>query len=685
MKVTVVLKWLMRGRDMKKIVYLFVAITVLAILSACNKEVDPEQRLSQYIEYWNKEEFAKMYGMLSKEAKESVSEEDFVSRYEKVYTDLGIANLDISHKKSEKEQDTDQQSLQLPFSAKMDSLAGEIAFEHQATLVKEERDDEENWYIEWDTTYIFPELGPNDEITYNTVKAKRGEIVDRSGDPLAFNGTILEIGIVPEQMDSEDETVKQVAKLLEISENSVKDKLGASWVQANQFVPIKKIATNQEELLNNLMSIPGVLKKDIEGRVYPGGEAASHLIGNVAQVTADDLEEHEGKGYGSNDVIGRRGLEKVYEEKLRGSNGVLIGIKKEDGSEVVVAETPVENGSNVQLTIDLTLQEDLYKELDHKPGTAAAIDPVTGETLALVSSPGFDPNQATLGYSASQLEELEESGDNPFLNRFQHTYAPGSVIKPITGALALKEGAIKPEDTIEVKGLQWPDDNRWGDYRITRVSDPGKPVNFDLAMMYSDNIYFARAALELGKDKLTAGLKEFGFTEDIPFAYPLESSTIGELDKETLIADSGYGQGHVEMSILHLATSYTPFINNGSMIKPILLLNDEEKSQVWKENIIDETTVKTVAESMNKVVNEPGGTARTARIEGYPLAGKTGTAELKQTADEEGKENGWFVAYNPDDPHLLISMMVEGVEEQGGSKIVIEKVKDTFEKNKDRF
>lgn len=671
---------------MRKILVFSVSILFLVVLGACNKDVNPEDRLSQYIEYWNKEDFDKMYRLLSTEAKEAISKEDFVARYEKVYKDLDITDLEITYKKDEeKEINKDEKTIDLPFSAKMNSSAGEIKFTHEATLVKEEAEDEENWFIDWDTTYIFPELGPKDKISYQTVPAQRGEIVDRTGDILAFNGTIYQIGVVPQQMgDQADKTIEELAKLLNMSADQVKKTIEADWVQPEHFVPIKRVSPDNQSLLEKLFALPGVLKQDVQGRVYPAGEAAAHLIGNVATVTADDLEKNKDKGYSNNDVIGKRGLESVFEEKLKGTNGVTIGINKEDGSEVTLAEKPVENGDNVQLTIDLTLQEDLYKQLDGKPGTAAAIDPVTGETLALVSSPSFDPNEATLGYTGAKLEELENDKNQPFLNRFQHTYAPGSVIKPITGAVGLKEGTLNPNDALDIKGLKWGKGESWGTYKVTRVSDPGKPVDFDLAMMISDNIYFAQAALNLGNDKFTAGLKEFGFEEDIPFDFPIENSQIGELGTEILLADSGYGQGHVEMSVVHLATAYTAFINKGSIIKPILQLNDE-KSQVWKENVISEDIAATVETAMKKVVNEPGGTARGARIDGYPLAGKTGTAELKLSADEEGQENGLFVAYNPENPKLLISMMIEGVEKQGGSKIVIDKVTDTFKANKDRF
>ncbi|WP_080843870.1 penicillin-binding transpeptidase domain-containing protein [Cytobacillus gottheilii] len=669
---------------MRKRWLLAASFLFFVVLAGCSNEPTPQEQFSQYIKHWNNQEFTDMYGYLSANAKESISEEDFVERYKKVYKDLEISDLEIVSTADE-EQEFKEENAQLPFSASMNSAAGKIEFTHDAALIKEEREKEENWFIEWDTTYIFPELGANDKINYTSIPAQRGDLVDRTGDMLAFNGTLYEVGIVPEQMgDDEATTINGLAKALGVSEESIESALNADWVQPGHFVPIKRVSPDNEGLLNEVFSLPGVLKQDVKGRVYPAGETAAHMIGYVGPITAEELEQNDGKGYSSTDLIGKRGLEQVLEERLKGTNGVKISISKEDGSEVVLAEKPVENGEKIQLTIDLTVQEDLYEEMKGSAGTASAIDPVTGATLALVSSPSFDPNAASLGLTAQEWKTLEENELQPLLNRFSHNYVPGSVMKPITGAIGLEAGITTADETKDIKGLRWQKDTSWGSYHVTRVKDPDSPVNFDQAMMYSDNIYFAQEALQLGKDSFSEKLKTFGFEEEIPYVYPLQSSHTGNMDTEIKLADSGYGQGEVEMNILHLAASYTPFINNGSLIKPVLL-ESEEKNQVWKENIISEETVSIINSALRKVIHEPGGTGRAAQMDDYPLAGKTGTAELKLNVGMKGQENGMFVAYNPDSPKLLIAMMIESVEDAGGSGIVVEKVKNVFEKNMGRF
>jgi penicillin-binding protein 3 len=665
---------------MRKGIYLLLMVFIVTVLASCNKEPKPEDRFDEYVKLWNEQKFEKMYELLSDKAKETVTKEEFTSRFEKIYGDLEITDLKVNFNKPEEETKPKEDEIEFPFSVEMNSLAGPINFDHSAKLVKEEREDEINWYIDWDTTYIFPELKEEDKIEVSTIPSKRGEIFDRNGKGVAVNGTAYEIGIVPKEMgDHREEIVKQVSTLLEMEPEQIEKLLSASWVQPSYFVPIKKISIEDRELLEKLVSIPSVLKRDVEARVYPYKESAAHLIGYVGAITADELKELEGKGYSNNDIIGKRGLEQVLEERLKGENGAKITIKKADGTEVVLAEKAVNDGENITLTIDAELQAKVFKEMNGEPGTAHVMNPTTGETLALVSSPSFDPNKAALGMSAIQWKELQDNKNKPLLTRFKATYAPGSVIKPLVAAIGLKDGEITSEKTINIKGKQWQKDNSWGNYKVTRVKDPNGPVNLEKALVYSDNIYFAQTALELGKERFASGLKMFGFEEEIPYVFPIESSKFGEMDTEIKLADSGYGQGQVEMSIVHLAASYTPFINQGNMIKPVLL-KEEAKGQVWHESIISKDQANLINSDLVKVVEDPQGTTHAAKINGYQIAGKTGTAELKESQGTKGTEYGWFVAYNTNQPEILIAMMLEGVQDEGGSKAAVTKVKKILSK-----
>lgn len=665
---------------MKKL-FVFIMMLLFVIVSGCSKDdPTPDERLSQYIKLWNEQKFDEMYAFLSTEAKETVSKEDYVSRYEKLYSDLGISDLNVTYTKPSEEEDFDkEESATIPFSVQMNSIAGEISFDNEAVLVKEEKDEEVNWYINWDTTYIFADLEQEDKVSIQTVKAERGSIIDSNENPLATNGLIYQIGLVPESMgDDKNAVMEKLATLLDIKKETIEKALNADWVQPSYFVPIKKVATGDQDYLDELFAIPGVQKQDTTGRVYPYGESAAHLIGYVGSITAEELEEQEGKGYSSTDVIGKRGLEQVYEEQLKGTNGVTISITKADGTNVQLAEKPVQNGENIKLTIDADLQKEIYEKMDGEAGAATAINPTTGETLALVSSPSYDPNKLIVGLTSTEQEEYNNNELEPYTNRFKLTYAPGSVIKPIVAAAALTEEVITPEQERNITTKQWQKDKSWGNYYVTRVHGGSQPVNLANALLYSDNIYFAQTALDLGKDKFTTELKKYGFEEEIDYPYPIETSTIGELGTEVLLADSGYGQGHVEMSVVHLASAYTPFVNGGNLIK-LILLADQEKGTVWKENVMSSATAETISNDLQQVVDNENGTAHAVKTEGMTLAGKTGTAELKAKQGETGTENGWFVAYDKKEKDLLIAMMIEGVQDNGGSAHVVKKVKNILE------
>ncbi|WP_026572733.1 penicillin-binding transpeptidase domain-containing protein [Bacillus sp. UNC438CL73TsuS30] len=661
---------------MKKLIGVLLLGFIL-ILAGCNKEPAPQDRFAAYIKLWNQQKFDQMYDYLSTSAKKSITKEEFTSRYEKIYKDLQITDLKVNFKKPKEDKQADEEKATYSFDAKMDSVAGPISYTYKAILKKEEKDDKKNWYVDWNTGFIFPKLQKGDKIGLSMTSPERGEIIDRNGNGLAVNGDVMEVGVVPGKMgDKKAQIVSQLAKLLDISKEQIEQDLGAGWVKPELFVPLRRIPLDDHKTINQLMNIQSVVTKDVPARIYPYKEAAAQLVGYVGAITADELKELESKGYTAQDLVGKRGLEQVYDQELKGQTGVKITIKKKNGSEEVLAEKPVKNGKTIKLTIDAELQASIYDEMQGDAGTAGAMNPTTGETLALVSSPSFDPNQASLGFSASEWKALQSNKKMPLTTRFKQTYAPGSVMKPITAAIALEKKAITPGQSVTIKGLKWQKSKSWGGYYVTRVHE-ASPVNLEKAFVYSDNIYFAQAALKTGRTAFVDGLKKFGFEKEQDYPFPLEKPTIGSLASEISLADSGYGQGQIQMNIVSLMDAYTPLVNSGNMIKPILLAGDK-KSQVLQKQAMTPDAVATIAPMLRKVVTDPGGTARAANIPGYPLAGKTGTAEIKQKQGELGTQNGWFIAYNPKKPNLLMAMMIENVEKRGGSQVPVKKLTKVF-------
>ncbi len=446
-------------------------------------------------------------------------------------------------------------------------------------------------------------------------------------------------------------------------------------------VPDEAVLREQERQ-TQLLTIPGVMITDTEVRSYGLGAAASHLTGYVQEVTAEDLEEHPDEGYSAGDVIGRSGIEALYESELKGKEGHEVSIVDENGNmKVVLAKIEKEDGAEIRLTIDADLQQMLYEQFREDEGCSVAMNPYTGEVLALVSTPSYDSNDFIRGMSTEQWNGLNEDEKQPMYNRFRQTWCPGSSFKPVIASIGLKTGTIDPGEDFGNEGLSWQKDASWGSYHVTTLH-AYEPVIMKNALIYSDNIYFAKAALKIGADTLMHSLDELKFNQEIPFDIVMSKSQYsneGKIESEIQLADSGYGQGQILVNPLHLASIYTSFVNNGDVIKPYLRYQEDAQGEVWISQAFDPDIAAQVTEGMRGVVNDPNGTGYAAHRDDIALAGKTGTAEIKDSVeDTEGTEIGWFAVFTEDqeaEKPVLIVSMVENVKGLGGSGYVVNKDK----------
>lgn len=647
----------------------------MLIFTACSGQ-RAEDSFNQYKKAWEDQDYQAMYSMISKDSKEYISKEDFVDRYTNIYNGIGVKNIDINIK----DDGDDKENIQ--FTLKMDTLAGQISLDtYQAKMIKEKNGDKKDWFIEWDESLIFPQMEKEDAVRLAIIRAKRGEIYDGSGKGLARNGSRYSIGIHPGQYD--ESSNKEVANLLDIDEEIISDKLSKN-TNPQHLVPLVKISLEDKEILNKLLEIKGIISQEVEGRVYPGGEAFGSLIGYIKPITAEQLEKDQEDIYHNTSLVGNLGLETVYEKELRAQDGKEIYISKiENGQEVekiVLAKKKPVDGKDINISIDSELQKQVYNEMGGEIGAATAIDPITGQVLAMVSSPSFDSNLYTSYIPNTQREKWEAMDVNVFQNRFNKAYSPGSTFKIVTSAIGLEDGHINPEAKMSIQGKSWQNDTSWGNYKINRVSQKLSSVDLKDAFIYSDNIYFARTALKIGDKDLLKGAKRFGFSEDIPIKYPFADSQIvnadKELENEILLADTGYGQGQVLMSPLHLSLVYSMLVNGGDIMEPML---EKAEPKLWKKDVVSDRNRTILLNSLVHVIEDPNGTGHGAKLNGIKLAGKTGTAELKLTQEGRGKENGWFVAMDVDNPKIVISMMVENVEDRGGSHYIVPRVKNIME------
>ena len=675
-------------------VFLVVAVSI-TIYMVTEKQIfkkeKPEELIVKYMKYIEKKEYDAMYSMIETNSQNSLTKENFINRNSKIYEGMEVRNLKVDSVKLENHE---SKNVTVSYNTSFETIAGKVSFRNKAIFT----DTEDGYKMLWDDSLIFPELEETDKIQVSTMQAERGEITDRNGKVLAGKGIASSVGIVPGKLKDRDDSFKKLAKLLNIDAKTIKSKLGAKWVKDDSFVPITTIPKVSEQDLmklepdnevlkeqkrqEKLLDISGVMLSDTEVRSYTLGEAASHLIGYVQSVTAEDLEKHQGEGYSSNSVIGRSGIEGLFEKELKGQDGYEICIVDEEGkSKKTIAEITEEDGENIQLTIDSDLQKSLYEQFKKDKGCSAAMNPYTGEVLALVSTPSYDNNDFIRGMSSKQWTLLNEDKDKPLYNRFRQVWCPGSTFKPVIASIGLKTGAFDADEDFENEGLSWQKDSSWGSYYVTTLH-AYEPVTMKNALIYSDNIYFAKAALKIGADKLAKSLDEIGFNQELPFDIIMSNSQYSNTDKietEVQLADSGYGQGQVLVNPLHLASIYTAFVNEGNIVKPYLQYKENTSGEIWIPKVFSTDTVNKVMEGLKGVVNDSHGTARSAYRKDIMLAGKTGTAELKATKeDTEGTEIGWFSVFTVDKdvkkPVLIISM-VENVKGIGGSGYVVNKDK----------
>lgn len=626
---------------------------------------DKQQRQNQaekvvhsFIENLSKNKFDKLPSLILSDSAErnGYTNDQVAEKYQTIFSGIDAANIKGS--KITLSDDVKDADYQFTYQLSLTTSLGEIKDLNYSGTIKFEKDQPKN---DWAPNLIFPDMAGQDKVSISVDEAVRGEIVDRNKTPLAANGTLYQLGVIPGQLgDGEDKEsrIKAIAKQFDLTEKAIQQALDQSWVQDDYFVPLKIVEPTAD--------LPtGASIQETAGRTYPLGEAAAQLIGYVGDITAEDVEKDD--TLASNGKIGRSGLEAAFDKELRGKNGGKIAITDEKGTErKALIETKKTDGKTIQLTIDAKAQKIAFDSLKNQAGSTVVTEPTTGDLLVLASSPSFDPNKMTNGISQEDYDAYHNNKDLPFISRFATGYAPGSTFKTITAAIGLDNGTINPETVLSINGLKWQKDSSWGDYFVTRVSDVAS-VNLRNALVYSDNIYMAQQTLAMGEDKFRAGLEKFIFGEelDLPIAMnPAQISNDKSFNSEILLADTGYGQGELLINPIQQAAMYSVFANQGSLVYPRLVMGAETKT---KKELISPETISLINEDLKAVVTDENGTAHSLAALGLPLAAKTGTAEIKEKQDEKGQENSFLFAFDAQNQKYLMVSMLEDRQENSSA------------------
>ena len=511
------------------------------------------------------------------------------------------------------------------------------------------------------------------------VPASRGMIFDRNNIRMVTNRTTYSLFLLPYEVPDLDQLIQRVSSVLNIDESALKEKIKSSWV--NQFTPIRLRKDVNFETISKLEEqnedFPGIIYQTEKIRDYPNSYWAGHLFGYVGEVSQKDIEKSKGKRRRAGSAIGKEGLEKEYNDFLGGEEGIsyleisasgkILGALKDKKSQ------PSKTGSDLVLSIDYKLQVEAESALSQfNSGALVAMDPQNGEVLALVSKPGFDPNQFSTTLDEKTWQSLVNDPAHPLINRtIQGVYPPGSIFKLVTLAGALEDKIIDPNTTFNCNGSYF-----FGN-RIFKCWEPRGhgSVSMLKAVAQSCDVYFYQVALRLGLDRwsyyaIESGLnKKFGI--DLPDETPGLIPTRYYYNKKygqgewvkNLVINLGIGQGEVLTTPLGMAVFYSSLINGGVIYQPHIvkeIRSPEGRIFVNRKTVLghlpfSNNTLGLLKQGLIEVVNAPGGTGTLARIPDITVGGKTGTAQ-----NPHGNDHAWFVGFAPaENPKIVVAVLVE--------------------------
>lgn len=602
-------------------------------------------------------DYAAVYENLSPEAQETYSAEDVTERFEKIYGDLETTAVELSELTLDEAESTDDRKV-YQGTFHLTSMYGDLERPYMVTFTETEGE----WHADWSPDLIIPGLADH-TIDFNFSSGMRGEILDASGEPLAFNGHKEVAGYTAG--DITEDTLLNMDDELDMSEETLSGIFNADWIEEGMFVPVKEVNRFSDEE-KAAFSENNLQIQEQASREYAMEESTFHLLGYVGEITEDELENMEERMPG--DIVGKRGLEQLYDERLQPAPGYTITLTDEyDRESEVLFEETAEDGEDLTLTIDGDLQSVIYESLEDDSGASVAMNPSNGDLLAAVSYPAPSPYDFMFGMTQETFEEMEADEDNPLLNKFHRVTSPGSTQKILSALVALNTEGFDRDSTRDISGSGWQLDASWGGYSVNRYHVEDGAFDLDRAVTSSDNIYFAQTMLDLGAERFVEGMEALGIGMEYDTDYPIYTSQVsneGTIDRDILLADTAYGQGELMISPIQITAIYSGVVNGGNIYVPHILEESEDEIQV--ADIADEDDLSYLESAMRSVVSDYHSEDTERSYASF--AGKTGTSENKISQETRGSETGWFIGYDQDTKDMMLSLYVEDVEDRGMSE-----------------
>ena len=543
----------------------------------------------------------------------------------------------------------------------------------------------------------FQTLAETNRIAIVPIVPNRGVITDRNGIVLAQSYSAYTLEVTPSRVRNLDQTIDQLAEIVDVQPRDRK-RFKKLLEESKNFesLPLRTRLTDQEvaRFAVNRYRFPGVEIKARLFRQYPFGALASHVVGYIGRITDKDLERiadwDDTANYKGTDYIGKVGVELSYARELHGITGVE-DVEVDAGGRAVrtLSRTPPVSGNNLRLSLDIKLQQAAEAAFGDRRGALVAIDPTSGDVLAFVSKPGFDPNLFVDGIDPANWQELNESPDKPLLNRpLRGAYPPGSTIKPFLAMSALNSGKRTPQQAIFDRGFfQIP-----GQAHVFRDDKPGGHGTVDMyrSIVVSCDTYYYQLASETDIDETARFLSAFGFGAKT--GIDIEGELTGTLpsrawkrqrfpkDAKWYLGDSisaGIGQGYNAFTPMQLAHAIAMIANDGVGYTPHLVksVQDVRTGAVREIAAQPSSRLDIKPEYLAFIkhalqgVNKEGTSAAAFKDARYPSAGKTGTAQVfslkgekysEHKLDERLRDHAWFMAYAPaDQPRIAVAVLVE--------------------------
>ncbi len=541
----------------------------------------------------------------------------------------------------------------------------------------------------------FATLAEGNRLRDEPVTPPRGLIFDRNGVPLAENRPSYELDVVPEQVPDLDATLAALGKVVELRPADLK-RFGELLKTKRPYQPLPlRLTLSDDEIARfaaQRQDFPGVDITATLARYYPQGELTAHVVGYVGLADPDELEDLDPEQYTSTSEIGKIGIEAAYEKLLHGSVGVRQVETNAEGRAIrTVSYTPSVPGSDLYLSIDTKLQAAAEQALGKSNGAIVAIDPNTGEVLALVSRPSYDPNLFVGGIDTDEYDKLQGDPSQPLFNRaLRGQYPPGSTVKPFLGLAALNYHVINPFTDLMCPGYFYLPGNP-NPYRDWRAGGHGE-TNMVKAIAESCDVYFYTVSMKLGIDRVHDFLTQFGFGQqpDIDMV-GTQTGVIPspEWKRKTMhqpwylgeTAITGIGQGYMLVTPLQLAAATATLAMHGQRYAPRMLhAVGDPLSGVISERAPEALPAVTVDSpgAWDLVTKAMIGTVTygtAAALIGhakYAIAGKTGTAQVhakrlgimgeedESDTPEALRDHAWFIAFAPaQQPRIAVAVLVE--------------------------